>query len=293
MTALPLPEPFANGVAAVPVLRDVIRATGDDAEAFLQGQLSQDIAPLAPGTSAWSLLLQPQGKVDAWLRVTRIDARTFLIDLEEGHGEAAMARLERFKLRTACQLDLSSWNTVALRGAGAATMEVPGGSGAEVVVHAEWPGIEGVDALGPDVVPPPDVPMADIGALDELRILCGVPAMGAELTDATIPAEAGIVERSVSFTKGCYTGQELVARIDSRGGNVPRRLCGVVAESEDLRSGDDLVIDGATVGTVTSVAGAVGLAYVRRAVESLPAAASTAGGTAVEVRSLPMVGADG
>src|SRR5690606_7561419 len=79
-------------------------------------------------------------------------------------------------------------------------------------------------------------------ALEALRIECGVPAMGAELTDATIPAEAGqwLIDASVSFSKGCYTGQELVARIDSRGGNVPRPVRG-------LRLGQDDVPTGATL----------------------------------------------
>ena len=66
-------------------------------------------------------------------------------------------------------------------------------------------------------------------AVEACRIVSGIPAMGTELTAKTIAAEAGLVERTVSFTKGCYTGQELVARIDARGSNVPRRLVGVVA----------------------------------------------------------------
>jgi tRNA-modifying protein YgfZ len=92
------------------------------------------------------------------------------------------------------------------------------------VLPAGWPGVEGADLLGPDPAarraPEPSGP-AD---LEALRIEAGVPVLGAELGPETIPAEAGawVIEASVSFTKGCFTGQELVARIDSRGGNVPR-----------------------------------------------------------------------
>src|SRR5690606_3000638 len=89
----------------------------------------------------------------------------------------------------------------------------------------------------------------------------------------------------VSFTKGCYTGQELVARIDARGDRVPTRLRAVVGDA-DLDEGAPVVVDGAEVGRVTSAAGHVGLAYVKRAVE--PPAHGTAGGTDVAVVELPL-----
>ena len=121
---------------------------------------------------------------------------------------------------------------------------------------------------------PDGIATASTDVLERLRIEAGVPAMGPELTDRTIPAEAGVVERSVSFTKGCFTGQELVARIDSRGGNVPRHLRRLEAEGPDaLPVGGDVVVAGQVVGEVTSSvpAGngrpAVALAYVGRAVE--------------------------
>jgi len=272
---------------AYAVSRDVIRATGGDAEKFLQGQLSQDISSLAPGESAWTLLLKPQGKVDAWLRITRIDVDTYLMDVDAGHGEAALARLNRFKLRTDCELASEEWSTVSIRGAGSGAVEVPLESGAEVVVPAEWPGVEGIDLLGPNVVLPEGLDVGDSDALNALRIRAGVPAMGAELTAEVIPAESGIVERSVSFTKGCFTGQELVARIDSRGGNVPRHLRGFTTDGA-LGVGAQIEVDGAHVGMVTSVAGGVGLAYVKRAVADFPADA-TADGYPVQLRALPMI----
>jgi folate-binding protein YgfZ len=123
--------------------------------------------------------------------------------------------------------------------------------------------------------------------------------MGAELTDATIPAEAGqwVIDASVSFTKGCFTGQELVARIDSRGGHVARHLRGLVSGAGDVPPvGAAVTVDGADVGTVTSAAAAAGtggpvaLAYVRRGVTP-PAAAEVRDDEAalpVTVVELPM-----
>ena len=83
-----------------------------------------------------------------------------------------------------------------------------------------------------------DVPPGDPAAFEAARIEAGVPAMGREITDKTIPQEAGaLVEHAVSFTKGCYTGQELVARLDARGNNVARRLRGVVLPPAATKAG--------------------------------------------------------
>ena len=118
------------------------------------------------------------------------------------------------------------------------------------------------------------VPLVDRRVLEALRIECGVPAMGAELTEATIPAEAGqwLIDASVSFTKGCYTGQELVARIDSRGGNVPRPIRGLLVDGDEPAVGAAVEVDGSPVGTVTSTArsaalGSIALAILGRSVE--------------------------
>jgi folate-binding protein YgfZ len=136
--------------------------------------------------------------------------------------------------------------------------------------------------------------MVSRDAYEAVRIEAGVPAMGAELTDRTIPAETGIVDRTVSFTKGCYTGQELVARIDSRGGHVPRHLRGLVL-SGPAPPGAAIEVDGKNTGSLTSVAarpdGAVALAYVGRDVTP-PANATVSwegGTTSGRVEVLPLV----
>jgi tRNA-modifying protein YgfZ len=255
--------------------RDVLRVAGPEAIAYLQGQLSQDVDTLAVGSSARSFVLQPTGKVDAWVRVTRIAADEVVVDVDRGHGEALAARLRRFLLRTKAEIDALDWRVLAIRGPGAAEA-VPAELGNDtLVVPAGWPGVVGVDLLGRAVAPPIGVPEVDASAYESLRVRSGVPRMGAELTGATIPAEAGqwVIDASVSFTKGCFTGQELVARIDSRGGHVPRRLRGLIADAgEQPPVGASVVVEGAEVGKVTSAAPAPGtgrplaLAYVGRAV---------------------------
>lgn len=236
--------------------RDVLQVRGPDAEAYLQGQLSQDVAGLEVGRSAFSLLLQPQGKVDAWIRVTRVADDVFVVDVDAGWGEAVDARLRRFLLRTKAEITPLPWAVLAVRDA---DVELPEG------VHAvvgELPG--GFDLLGPaDALP--DVEALPAEAYETLRIRAGVPRMGSELDESTIPAAAGVVERSVSFTKGCYTGQELVARIDSRGGNTPTRLR--TLEVDGAPAGAAVLVGDDEVGRVTSASAGVALAYVRRAVE--------------------------
>jgi folate-binding protein YgfZ len=282
-------------LGAAPIQRDVVRVRGEEASTYLQGQLSQDVEALAVDESASSLLLQPTGKVEAWLRVTRLADEELLLDVDAGFGEVVLARLRRFKLRTKAELTLELWSGLALRGPGSDEIDVPAGA---LGLPARWPGVVGVDVLSDGELALAGAPLVDPESLAALRIECGVPAMGAELTDATIPAEAGqwLVDGSVSFTKGCYTGQELVARIDSRGGNVPRPLRGLRIEGEPVPVGTTVHRDGTEVGVVTSSArsealGAVALAPLARSVEpGTPVELHHPDGTrgAATVAALPM-----
>jgi len=279
-------------VAAAVLPRDVVRVVGPDAVAFLQGQLSQDVAALPVGAAAWSLLLAPTGKVEAWLRVHRFGVDELLLDVEAGWGPAVLARLTRFKLRTRAALEeVEGWRLVAVRGPGAAGID-PVEAGGVVRADPGWPQMAGIDLLGPDAAVPDGVPQVPAEDYEAARIACGVPAMGAELTERTIPAEAGrwLVDVSVSFTKGCYTGQELVARLDARGSNVARRLRHVeVGDGPAPGPGAVVVVDGVEVGALTSVATrpggrAIALAYVGRSV--VPPAS---GVVAWEEREVPAV----
>ena len=278
-----------ESAGAVDLRRDFVRAAGPDAVVFLQGQLSQDVAGLAEGGSTWALLLQPQGKVVAFLRVLRTGEEEFVLETDAGFGETVIERLTRFRLRVKCDLDPLEWRCVAVRGPRSHEL-VEGG------VVADWPGLPGADLVGESVAAPEGVPACSMDAYEAVRIEAGIPVMGRELDESTIPEEAGVVQRSVSFTKGCYTGQELVARIDSRGGNVPRRLRGVVLDST-APVGAALEADGKEVGRLTSVAwspgldATVALAYVRRAVEPPAEVVVTwdGGSAPARVEALPLV----
>ena len=159
----------------------------------------------------------PAGRVDALVRVTRLDdRRRYVIDTDAGFGEALLARLNRFKLRTKITFDVLDWRVIAVRG--------PAGRGAAALSRLARG--RGCFMAGPEWRRPHRARTRSCLTVSSglsgrptrrLRIEAGVPMMGAELTEQTIPAEAGVVDRTVSFTKGCYTGQELVARIDSRG----------------------------------------------------------------------------
>ena len=134
------------------------------------------------------------------------------------------------------------------------------------MLKADWHDQRGFDLLGETVEPPLGATRIERPAYERLRVEAGWPAMGAELTADTIPAEAGVVPVAASFTKGCYTGQELVARIDSRGGHVPHLLRHVRLD-QPAKPGTAVEVDGKAVGRLTSVAGDLALAYVGRAVE--------------------------
>jgi folate-binding protein YgfZ len=259
-----------ESAGAVELEREAVRVNGPDALTFLDGQLSQDIKAIPVGGHADSLLLQPQGKVVALVRVVRLAEDDFVLDTDAGFADAVIERLQRFKLRTKADIEREpQWRCVAIRGPRAHEV-------AEGLV-ADWPGLDGVDLVGADPQVPDGIERVPAAAYEAARIEAGVPVMGRELTEQTIPAEAtGVVERSVSFTKGCYTGQELVARIDSRGGNVAKRLLGVELEGDDVPADGAPLhdADGNAVGVITSAAwsprtgGVVALAYVGRKYEA-------------------------
>jgi folate-binding protein YgfZ len=261
---------IARGMVWCDVPRDAVLVSGPDAETYLQGQLSQDVAVLAGGASAWTFLLQPTGKVDVFGRVTRRAADAFLIDTDGGFGPALVERLRRFLLRTKATVEPLAWRAIAVRNPGPTLVTTD----AALVLSANWHEQRGFDLLGETVEPPLGATRVERPAYERLRVEAGWPAMGAELTADTIPAEAGVVPVAASFTKGCYTGQELVARIDSRGGHVPHLLRHVRLE-RPAKAGDALEVDGKAVGRLTSVAGDLALAYVGRAVE--PPASSSLG----------------
>ena len=265
-----------DGVVGATATRAVIRVSGPDALSYLQGQLSQDIAAIDPGESADALLLSPQGKLEAYVRVGVRSKEELVVDLEPEFGEIALARLQRFKLRIKATLELSVEPMVMLRGPGSRSRIAPGLTETTFAYLVEWPGLVGIDIVGQGAALPVGVDIGDPAALEVARIEAGWPLMGRELDEQTIAAAAGVLDRTVSFTKGCYTGQELVARLDSRGNNVPFRLRRLVIDDVDSALpalASKLFIAEKSVGTLTSVAldedsdRVVGLGYVHRDVE--------------------------
>jgi folate-binding protein YgfZ len=225
----------------VDVPRDVIRVSGPDAQTYLQGQVSQDLLPMAVGDRRWTFLLQPTGRVDVLARVHRTAEDEFVFDVDAGWGEALLARLNRFKIRVDADVEVLSWRVLAVSG------------------------LDGTDSvIGPDPKPPEGLRQGTLDDLEVARVDAGWPAMGAEIVPGeTIPAETGITDVAVDFRKGCYPGQELVERMDSRGASAPRRLR-VVDVPDGAAPGDPIIVDGEEVGRLTSVAGRRGLGYIKR-----------------------------
>lgn len=284
---------LSSSSIAVPTNRDIVEVAGPDAASYLHGQVSQNVEQLPESASAWTLLLEPTGRVTAWARLTRIEAEVFWLDVDAGFGAPMLARLERFKLRTKAEFRLhEAVPVLALRGPSSPTAAVVGDQVAVlaptdvsrvVAADLDWPGTSGIDLLGLQASGAATLLDAlGIGLGDPLiaeleRIEAGRPAMGHEFAEKTIPAETGVVERSADFAKGCYVGQELVARVDSRGNNTPRTVYPVrVATTTVPIPGSELVLDGVVVGTITSAAAAsdhvVALASIKRGVE-VPASA--------------------
>jgi len=282
--------------------RGSVLVSGPDASSFLHSLLSQDVAGLSPGDGAHALLLQPQGKLDCDLRLLVVGPEEIRLDCEAGRGEPLAASLRRFKLRVKAEVEdtSGSWGSLLLRGrrapavvqeaAGvapptAAHQHVPWPDGGEVrIVRADWPGgWAGIDVVGPvealtgiwDALVEAGATPAGAGAFEAARVAAGVPRQGVDTDERTIPQEAFLERDAVSFTKGCFLGQELVCRIDTRG-HVNRFLRGFVmvpGEGDDTTPppGAGIVVGDKEVGTLTTVARSAGgiraLGYLRREVE--------------------------
>lgn len=251
------------------ITRDVIVASGADAATYLHSQLSNDIVNLAPGASCHSFLLQPTGKIVSLVRVTRTAPEAFEIDTDEGAGAATLERLLRFKIRVKCDLIAEPRVMWALRGLDdeetARAMQIGGArrawrpdSGAVDVPVAD--GVDGAVTAAVELLVPE---FGDEREYEALRVRCGWPVTGVELGDESMVAETDVVDLAVSFTKGCYPGQELVERMNSRGASAPRSF--VVLPSNGRVPGDEYVVDGVTVGHVTSASAEYAIVSVMRA----------------------------
>ena len=266
---------------------DVVWAEGADAVEFLDGLLSQNVAAIPVGATAPSLLLGPQGKLRATLWVLGGEHRVGLI-ADAGRGDEVAADLKRFKLRVDVSLELEPgpvkavWGPAAGEALERAGLPVPQERGwiatSEAIVASvpfSRSGLPRFVTVGADsaVMAATGLRVVDSVAAMAVRIEAGEPVMGIDIDERTIPQEAGVVSASVDFAKGCYLGQELVARIESRG-RVNRHLRGLRIEgAAPPPAGSDVVAGDRTIGSLTSVAASpslalsVGLALLRREAE--------------------------
>ena len=187
-----------------------------------------------------ALLLTPKSRLIAPVRVWRRGAEDFLLLTEPELGEVVRTALLRSRFAAKCDIELEEHVSALVFGDGGG----PAGRAARDGRGARRPRVE---------------PSLDAEELERARIEAGVPAWGKELDDSILPAEAGLDDTHISFSKGCYPGQEPIARLRHRG-HVNRKLR--VLEV-DAKPGDELVWEGKAVGRVTSAVPGVALGYVR------------------------------
>jgi folate-binding protein YgfZ len=244
-----VPTLISVSVSTLPVAsrpRDFVRVRGPDAEDFLQRMLSNDVS----GAACEALLLTPKARVIAPLVVWPRGSDDFLLLTEPGLGDVVRGTLLRARFASRCEIEPEEHSSFVVLG------------DAEGIPTADYgePAVEVLDAgLEPTV---------GEEELELRRICAGTPRWGREIDDRVLPAEAGLIERAVSFTKGCYPGQEPIARLQYRGhanrGLRVLRLDLAVPPPYDA----ELVHEGKVVGRVTSAVrdpegGIVALGYVR------------------------------
>ncbi len=244
--------------------RDVLQVVGSDARKFLHSQLANDIASLKIGESRYSLLLEPTGKITSLLRVRCISEEHFALDCEAGFGEVSATRLSRFKIRIKCEISSSAQRFVAVRGLSA--IEYAAYVARDSAMSAWREKDLAVDFDVSDFVAG-DLRQGSNDELEQARVRAKWPTMDVDMTSDSMPAETGLTDCAVSFTKGCYPGQELVERMDSRGATAPRQLRLIRAEA-GARVGAAVVVDGQEIGIYTSVSQEFALALIKRSADS-------------------------
>lgn len=310
----------ARAGAALFVLpeRGVIAVTGADRVRWLDGMLTCDVSGLAPGaerSGAHGLALTREGRIVADLHVLARESE-LLLELEREAIAPLLLHLRRYVVADDVELRDASddWGRLALEGPeaaalleralGAALPLAPDGAreaelaGARILVAAfSLSGLGGRQILAPAAAAPAvrdalvaaGAASASAADLEVLRIECGVPRQGRELTTDVLPAEARL-DGAISESKGCYTGQEVVTRMRSRG-RVAHLLVGLRFRGGLPAPGSELRADGRVLGSVTSSIasprlGRIGLGYVRRA-EAEPGRLLDAGGHEAIVEALP------
>jgi folate-binding protein YgfZ len=288
--------------------RGKLALAGADAKTFLQGQVSNDVEALGPGAGCYAAFLTPKGKMLGDLRI--LDAGDeLLLDTERGALQELFNMIRRFSVGYELELHKRTLERGLLSLVGPDALAVAGADALHAE-HAHAPvRVAGVAArairtdLGADLLCDAADTVRLAAAVQERgasavteatvecrRIETGRPRYGLDLDDTVIPQEAGLNARAVSFTKGCYVGQETVARLHYRG-KPNRQLRGLRLDSRPS-TGDEIGFEGRTVGRIGSVAdspglGHLALALVRREAPPGATVAVGAGGIGALVVELP------
>jgi folate-binding protein YgfZ len=301
--------------------RGKLALTGSGAVEFLNGQVTNELATLAAGEGRYAAFLTNKGKMLGDLRILAVARREdasaieLLLDTERAALQGLFDMIRRFKLGYEVELHKRTVERGMLSLIGPQAARVAGADGLDAEEHANAPvEVAGIEALavrtdaGIDLICDAATTERLAAALRErgaqpvgeeaaecLRIEGGRPRYGFELDETVIPQEAGLNERAVSFTKGCYVGQETVARLHWRG--KPNRHLRGLRLSAPAATGHELRLGERSVGRVTSstvspLFGPIALALVRR--EAEPGSAVSVGeeGVTAEVVGLPF-GQDG
>lgn len=233
--------------------------------------VSNDVAALAVGEACDALLLTAKGRILAPLVAWRRSEDELLLLTEPGLGVTVLATLTRMRLRAKCEIEAETHTGHVIFGAS---------DGGIATGDFGVPAVEVIDAA-------PEGDSIELDELERMRILARRPRWGHELDDTVLPAEAGLDETAISFTKGCYPGQEPIARLHHRGH--PNRTLRLLELQGDVAPNSELLLDGKVVGRVTSSASdgdeaTVALGYVRREVDA-GAVLSLGDGRHVRVRA--------
>jgi folate-binding protein YgfZ len=222
--------------------RSYVRVKGPGALEFLNRMLSNDVPDSG---SADALLLTAKARVIAPILVWRRGDDDVLLLTEPELGEVVRSHLTRMRFAARCEIEVEAHTSTIVLGAG------PAG-----IPNRDY-GRPAVEVLDLDV----EATLSDL-ELERLRIQAATPRFGSEIDDRVLPAEAGLDERAVSFTKGCFPGQEPIARQRYRG-KVNRRLRVLEIDGDAPAPETPVVYRGKDVGRVTSAVGDLALAYVR------------------------------
>jgi len=243
-------EALRSGTAFTRLDRLVARVTGDDPIAFLDATTTQDLSGLKPDQNALTCMLDEKGHMLAELRTIALPDGTILIDAEPAAREAVTEWLAKVAPLSGCEVidETDRWTVTALRGP-KTEKHIPRDA---IVAEVDW------GALGYDIITasPFEVDAVSMTAAEyeSARIATGRPRFGVDFDETTHIAETPLIARAVSFTKGCYPGQESVARVQNLG-RVRKRLVGVDLNGAEVPApGTTLTVDGFDVGRVTSAA---------------------------------------